>query len=78
MRSASSAAAARHSDGASIADDLCRGAQDTALHGLVLMAPHFIVGHLRCLDRRDQGTFETTDLKPKLARWHKRRRQRLL
>jgi pimeloyl-ACP methyl ester carboxylesterase len=61
-----------HSDGASIAAIYAGSHQDHRLHGLVLIAPHFFT--------EDEGiasiveakrAYETTDLRAKLARWHK-------
>lgn len=61
-----------HSDGASIAAIYAGAHQDHRLHGLVLMAPHFIVEDISVKSIADIKTaFETTDLKTKLARWHK-------
>jgi pimeloyl-ACP methyl ester carboxylesterase len=61
-----------HSDGASIAAIYAGSHQDHRLHGLVLIAPHFFT--------EDEGiasivaakqAYETTDLRARLARWHK-------
>ncbi|MET4388615.1 pimeloyl-ACP methyl ester carboxylesterase [Bradyrhizobium sp. F1.4.3] len=61
-----------HSDGASIAAIYAGAHQDHRLHGLVLMAPHFIVEDISVASIAAIKTaYETTDLKPKLARWHK-------
>ena len=61
-----------HSDGASIATIYAGAHQDHRLQGLVLMAPHFIVEDISVKSIAAIKTaFETTDLKTKLARWHK-------
>ncbi|WP_409191514.1 alpha/beta fold hydrolase [Bradyrhizobium sp. RDM4] len=61
-----------HSDGASIAAIYAGAHQDHRLRGLVLMAPHFIVEDISVLSIAAIKTaYETTDLRPKLARWHK-------
>ncbi len=61
-----------HSDGASIATIYAGAHQDHRLHGLVLIAPHFIVEDISVKSIAEIKTaFETTDLKTKLARWHK-------
>ncbi|UPK36237.1 alpha/beta hydrolase [Bradyrhizobium sp. 186] len=61
-----------HSDGASIAAIYAGAHQDHRLHGLVLMAPHFIVEDISVKSiAAIKTTYETTDLKAKLGRWHK-------
>ena len=61
-----------HSDGASIATIYAGAHQDHRLNGLVLIAPHFIVEDISVKSIAEiKTTFETTDLKSKLARWHK-------
>ncbi|MBR0856172.1 alpha/beta fold hydrolase [Bradyrhizobium liaoningense] len=61
-----------HSDGASIATIYAGAHQDHRLGGLVLIAPHFIVEDISVTSIAAIKTaFETTDLKTKLARWHK-------
>lgn len=61
-----------HSDGASIATIYAGAHQDHRLSGLVLIAPHFIVEDISIKSiAAIKTTFETTDLKTKLARWHK-------
>lgn len=61
-----------HSDGASIATIYAGAHQDHRLQGLVLIAPHFIVEDISVASiAAIKTSFETTDLKPKLARWHK-------
>lgn len=61
-----------HSDGASIAAIYAGTHQDHRLGGLVLIAPHFFTedsGIASIVDAKK--AYETTDLKQKLARWHK-------
>ncbi|MDO8876890.1 MAG: alpha/beta hydrolase [Pseudolabrys sp.] len=61
-----------HSDGASIAAIYAGTHQDHRLGGLVLMAPHFFTedsGIAAIVEAKE--AYETTDLKQKLARWHK-------
>src|SRR5437762_1973034 len=61
-----------HSDGASIATIYAGAHQDHRLQGLVLIAPHFIVEDISVTSiAAIKTTFETTELKAKLARWHK-------
>jgi len=61
-----------HSDGASIAAIYAGSHQDRRLHGIGLIAPHFIVEDLSVKSIAEiKTTFESTDLKAKLARWHK-------
>jgi pimeloyl-ACP methyl ester carboxylesterase len=61
-----------HSDGASIATIYAGSHQDHRLDGLVLIAPHFVVEDISIASIRDAKTaYETTDLKAKLARYHK-------
>ncbi|MBR0787251.1 alpha/beta fold hydrolase [Bradyrhizobium iriomotense] len=61
-----------HSDGASIATIYAGAHQDHRLSGLVLIAPHFIVEDISVTSiAAIKATYETTDLKAKLARWHK-------
>ncbi|OKO84512.1 alpha/beta hydrolase [Bradyrhizobium sp. AS23.2] len=61
-----------HSDGASIATIYAGAHQDHRLNGLVLIAPHFIVEDISVKSiAAIKTTYETTDLKTKLARWHK-------
>ncbi|WP_456841399.1 alpha/beta fold hydrolase [Bradyrhizobium sp. USDA 4486] len=60
-----------HSDGASIATIYAGAHQDHRLNGLVLIAPHFVVEDISVKSiAAIKTTFETTDLKTKLARWH--------
>lgn len=61
-----------HSDGASIAAIYAGTHQDHRVGGLVLMAPHFFtedMGIAAIVEAKQ--AYETTDLKAKLARWHK-------
>ena len=61
-----------HSDGASIAAIYAGSHQDHRVQGLALIAPHFIVedvGVASIAQIRD--AYATTNLKEKLARWHK-------
>ncbi len=61
-----------HSDGASIAAIYAGAHQDHRLHGLALLAPHFIVEDISVRSIAEIKTaYETTNLKEKLARWHK-------
>ena len=60
-----------HSDGASIAAIYAGGTPDHRLRGVVLMAPHFIVEDVSVASIAEiRNTYETTDLRAKLARWH--------
>ncbi len=61
-----------HSDGASIAAIYAGTHQDHRVGGLVLIAPHFFTedsGIASIVEARK--AYETGDLKPRLARWHK-------
>ena len=61
-----------HSDGASIAAIYAGTHQDHRIVGLVLMAPHFFtedMGIAAIVEAKK--AYETTDLKARLARWHK-------
>jgi pimeloyl-ACP methyl ester carboxylesterase len=61
-----------HSDGASIAAIYAGAHQDHRLHGVVMIAPHFIVEEISVRSIAEiKQAYETTDLKAKLARWHK-------
>jgi pimeloyl-ACP methyl ester carboxylesterase len=61
-----------HSDGASIAAIYAGAHQDHRVEGVVLIAPHFIVEDISVASIAEIRTaYETTDLKSKLARWHK-------
>jgi pimeloyl-ACP methyl ester carboxylesterase len=61
-----------HSDGASIAAIYAGGIQDHRVRGVALMAPHFIVEDISVASiAQTKVAYESGDLKPKLARWHK-------
>jgi pimeloyl-ACP methyl ester carboxylesterase len=61
-----------HSDGGSIAAIYAGSHQDHRLQGIALIAPHFIVEDISVKSiAAIKSTYETTDLKAKLARWHK-------
>jgi pimeloyl-ACP methyl ester carboxylesterase len=61
-----------HSDGASIAAIYAGSHQDHRLQGVALIAPHFVVEDISVTSIAAIKTaYETTDLKSKLARWHK-------
>lgn len=60
-----------HSDGASVAAIYAGSVQDHRIGGLVLMAPHFIVEDVSVASIAEvHNSYETTDLRAKLARWH--------
>ena len=61
-----------HSDGASIAAIYAGTHQDHRVGGLVLIAPHFFAedGGIASIAEAKQA-YDSTDLKQKLARWHK-------
>ena len=61
-----------HSDGASIAAIYAGSAGDHRLRGVVLIAPHFVVEDVSVASIAGvKQTYETTDLRAKLARWHR-------
>jgi pimeloyl-ACP methyl ester carboxylesterase len=61
-----------HSDGASIAAIYAGAHQDHRVQGIALMAPHFIVEDISVSSIADiKRAYETTELKAKLARWHR-------
>jgi pimeloyl-ACP methyl ester carboxylesterase len=61
-----------HSDGASIATIYAGGIQDHRIRGLALIAPHFVVEDISVASIEAVGkAYQTTDLRAKLARWHK-------
>jgi pimeloyl-ACP methyl ester carboxylesterase len=61
-----------HSDGASIAAIYAGSHQDHRVLGIALIAPHFIVEDISVASIAEIKTaYETTELKAKLARWHK-------
>lgn len=60
-----------HSDGASIATIYAGGVEDLRIRGLVLIAPHFFTEPMGLeAIRQTKADFETSDLKPKLAKYH--------
>ena len=61
-----------HSDGGSIAAIYAGATQDARLAGIVLMAAHFFVEDLNLAAIRDiKQTYETGDLRTRLARYHR-------
>jgi pimeloyl-ACP methyl ester carboxylesterase len=61
-----------HSDGASIAAIYAGGVQDHRVRAIALIAPHFIVEDISVTSIAEIKTaYETTNLREKLARWHK-------
>jgi pimeloyl-ACP methyl ester carboxylesterase len=61
-----------HSDGASIAAIYAGTHQDHRIGGLALIAPHFFTEDMGIAAIAAAKTaYETGDLKPRLARWHK-------
>ncbi|WP_159005834.1 alpha/beta hydrolase [Bradyrhizobium sp. S69] len=61
-----------HSDGASIAAIYAGAHQDHRVQGVVMIAPHFIVEDISVASIAEIKTaYETSNLKEKLARWHK-------
>jgi pimeloyl-ACP methyl ester carboxylesterase len=61
-----------HSDGASIATIYAGGVQDHRIRGLSLIAPHFVAEDVSIAAiAAAKRSFESTDLREKLARWHK-------
>src|SRR6478735_7654828 len=61
-----------HSDGASIAAIYTGAHQDHRVEGVVMIAPHFIVEDVSVTSiAKIKTAYETTDLKAKLARWHR-------
>ena len=61
-----------HSDGASIAAIYAGSRQDHRVLGVVMIAPHFIVEDISVDSIAGIKTaYETTELRAKLARWHK-------
>lgn len=61
-----------HSDGASIAALYAGSVQDHRLRGLALIAPHFVVEGISLQGiEAARATYADTDLRVKLARWHK-------
>src|ERR1700754_4310740 len=61
-----------HSDGASIAAMYAGSHQDHRVQGIALIAPHLIVEDVSVASiARIKTAYETSELKAKLARWHK-------
>lgn len=61
-----------HSDGASIATIYAGSVQDHRVRGVMLIAPHFMVEDFSLVSiAKAKQNYETGDLKPRLARWHK-------
>lgn len=61
-----------HSDGASIAAIYAGGVQDHRIRGVVMIAPHFVVEDISVASiAAIKVAYETTELKAKLARWHR-------
>jgi pimeloyl-ACP methyl ester carboxylesterase len=61
-----------HSDGASIAAIYTGAHQDHRVEGVVMIAPHFIVEDISVTSiAKIKTAYETTELKAKLARWHR-------
>jgi pimeloyl-ACP methyl ester carboxylesterase len=61
-----------HSDGASIVAIYAGGSGDHRVRGVVLIAPHFVVEEISIASIAGiKKTYETTDLRAKLARWHR-------
>jgi pimeloyl-ACP methyl ester carboxylesterase len=61
-----------HSDGASIAAIHAGGTGDHRVRGLVMIAPHFVVEEVSVASIAEiKRAYETTDLRTKLARWHR-------
>jgi pimeloyl-ACP methyl ester carboxylesterase len=60
-----------HSDGASIAAIYAGSVQDHRMHGLVLMAPHFIVEDVTMKAiTAVRNSYDTTDVRTRFQRWH--------
>jgi pimeloyl-ACP methyl ester carboxylesterase len=61
-----------HSDGASIAAIYAGSHQDHRVGGLVLIAPHFFTEEQGLASIAEaKAAYETGDLRPRLARWHR-------
>lgn len=61
-----------HSDGATIAAIYAGSVEDFRVRGLVLMAPHFFTEEMGLAEiAKAREAFETTDLKGKMARYHR-------
>jgi pimeloyl-ACP methyl ester carboxylesterase len=61
-----------HSDGASIAAIYAGSNQDHRVRGVAMIAPHFVVEDISVTSIAEiKKAYEMTDLRAKLARWHK-------
>src|SRR6201995_3265198 len=61
-----------HSDGASIAAIYAGGVQDHRVHGVAMIAPHFVVEDISVASiEAIARAYATTDLRAKLKRWHR-------
>jgi pimeloyl-ACP methyl ester carboxylesterase len=61
-----------HSDGASISAIYAGGVQDHRIRAIALIAPHFVVEDISVTSiAAIKAAYETTNLREKLARWHK-------
>src|ERR1700716_3471413 len=61
-----------HSDGASIAEIYAGSNQDHRVRGLAMIAPHFVGEAISVTSIAEiKKAYEMTDLRAKLARWHK-------
>ncbi|MEX0317081.1 MAG: alpha/beta fold hydrolase [Ruegeria sp.] len=61
-----------HSDGATIAAIYAGSVEDHRVRGLILMAPHFFTEEMGLAEiARARDAFETTDMREKLARYHR-------
>lgn len=61
-----------HSDGATIAAIHAGSVSDLRIRGLVLIAPHFFTEEMGLVEiARAKEAFETTDLKSKMAKYHR-------
>ena len=61
-----------HSDGATIASEHAGRVRDARVAGLVLMAPHFFAEPMGLAEiARAKSAFEATDLREKMARYHR-------
>jgi pimeloyl-ACP methyl ester carboxylesterase len=61
-----------HSDGASIAAIYAGSAGDHRVRGVVMIAPHFVVEDVSVASIAEiKRSYETTELRSKLARWHR-------
>jgi len=61
-----------HSDGATIAAEYAGRISDFRIRGLILMAPHFFIEPMNLAEiRKAKATFETSDLKARMAKYHR-------